>query len=684
MASNHKPHEPSNSHSRRPRSQGIEPSLYSSIDVPGQTHSSISPNGIIENDMNSKLVIVMVGLPARGKSYIAKKVLKYINWLQYSCRVFNVGNTRRSARHDELEEPETDTAHDASFFDHKNVKNAAKREEWAMDTLNDLLDWLIDGSGSVAIFDATNTTKQRRRKVYNHVKSRSSSINVLFLESICTNTELIEKNIRMKLSGPDYVTMNKAKALTDFKERLQNYERAYETIDPELETANEGEAGEDDLSYVKVINAGKKVISYNIKGFLSSQAVFYLLNINLTEKQIWLTRVGETDNDVDGIMGGDCHLTSLGKKYSKALAKFIKTKKKEFRLDQLNKAYINNVDVAHSRTNYDPDVSVFTSMTARALETAQYLEKNDQAGSRNSSVERKETNKVFQVKQLRMLNELSFGQFENTSVSDFRINSPKEFELYQHNKLLYRFPGVGGESYLDVINRVRPLITELERSDNHVLLITHKVITRILLAYFMNFDKELITDISIPSHSVYCLVPKPYGVSMEMYQYDETVDLFFRVPEEVMLRRGSVSTNSCSRPRFSLGGYPKYNIQDESVDEEDDDPFYSSSEEEEEYDEGVDDYSFQPRHQPSASFSSLNMQIEFRELSHSSVATLSDKGSLYRTPSSETAFAKLTPASSLPEDSGPIFKCESDESEYLLNSEVRQKLSRFVFQDVNV
>lgn len=47
--------------------------------------------------VNIPHVIAMVGLPARGKTYIAKKLTRYMNWIGIKTRVFNVGEYRRLA-----------------------------------------------------------------------------------------------------------------------------------------------------------------------------------------------------------------------------------------------------------------------------------------------------------------------------------------------------------------------------------------------------------------------------------------------------------------------------------------------------------------------------------------------------------------------------------------------------------
>jgi len=62
------------------------------------TQSKVSPDGKIpKRDVGAKLVVIMVGLPARGKSYITKKIHRYLSWQQYDTQIFNVGNRRRVA-----------------------------------------------------------------------------------------------------------------------------------------------------------------------------------------------------------------------------------------------------------------------------------------------------------------------------------------------------------------------------------------------------------------------------------------------------------------------------------------------------------------------------------------------------------------------------------------------------------
>lgn len=223
------------------------------LNIPGLTKSKVSPDGRIpDRDVASKLLIVMVGLPARGKSYITKKIQRYLNWQQHNTRIFNVGSRRRVAagfspraerpvspksasgerlraasillngieqNGDTVEEtnghtsessqdreppsfdlntwkgrpksiagvdgPEAYMDQSANFFDPRNTTARALREQVAMDTLDEALDYLLFQNGSVGILDATNSTIHRRELIVKRVKEREPKLGILFIESIC-------------------------------------------------------------------------------------------------------------------------------------------------------------------------------------------------------------------------------------------------------------------------------------------------------------------------------------------------------------------------------------------------------------------------------------------------------------------------------------------------------------------
>jgi 6-phosphofructo-2-kinase len=75
----------------------------------------------------------------------------------------------------------------------------------------------------------------------------------------------------MKLQGPDYINMDPVLAIEDFRNRIRNYEKVYETISELEEKQN--------LSFIKLIDVGRKIIAHHIKGYLPSQCVFYLMQM---------------------------------------------------------------------------------------------------------------------------------------------------------------------------------------------------------------------------------------------------------------------------------------------------------------------------------------------------------------------------------------------------------------------
>jgi broad specificity phosphatase PhoE/predicted kinase len=402
-----------------------------------------------------RLAIVMVGLPARGKTHIARCLERYLNWLGFTSTVWNVGNYRRKI---------LGGSQPAEFFDPHNEDGARARMELALECLNDMLNWFEHG-GLVGIYDATNSTVERRKMVKERLEA--AAVRVLFLESICTDKAIIQRNIlETKMRSPDYRGADPEDAVRDFTARIQNYLSVAETV-----------RDEEKSSYIKIVNVGKQIILNDIQGYVQSKIVSFLLNTHITTRSIYLSRHGESEWNVTGQLGGDPQLTERGRCYAKRLAEFIKL---EF------------VDDAKQLP------LVWTSQLRRTRQTVEHIPTMNLCW--------------------RALNEIDAGVCEGLTYEEVAKKLPEVAAARKQDKLRYRYPG--GESYVDVIFRIEPVILELERQRGPVLIIAHNAVIRSIYAYFTGKSQEECPNLDIPLHTVFKLTPTAYGAVEKRYPID--------------------------------------------------------------------------------------------------------------------------------------------------------------------
>lgn len=306
-----------------------------------------------------------------------------------------------------------------------------------------------------------------------------------------------------------------------------------------------------------MIDVGRKVVSHQIRGFLSAQTVYYLLNFNLSPRQIWITRHGESYDNLSGKIGGDSDLSPMGLAYANALTRFIQSERKAWDVRQQDRVASTHFppqpgDTTPPNPEYivqgnghegytSKSFCVWTSMLKRSIQTAQYFDEDD-----------------FDIKQMRMLDELNAGAMEGLTYDEIKTKHPIEYEIRRKDKLHYRYPGAGGESYLDIINRLRAVIVEVERMTDHVLLVGHRSVARVLLAYFRGLKREDVADLDVPLGTLYMLEPvrvrtlfhhagltpprqKPYGVDFKAYRYNARTEWFDYIPDH-QLRRATIFT----------------------------------------------------------------------------------------------------------------------------------------------
>lgn len=76
-----------------------------------------------------------------------------------------------------------------------------------------------------------------------------------------------------------------------------------------------------------------------------------------------------------------------------------------------------------------------------------------------------------------------------------------------------------GESYHDLVTRLEPVIMELERSEN-VLVVCHQAVMRCILGYFLDVDSSDLPYYNCALHTVIKLTPVAYGCQMEHFKID--------------------------------------------------------------------------------------------------------------------------------------------------------------------
>ncbi|CAH02256.1 fructose-2,6-bisphosphatase [Kluyveromyces lactis] len=451
----------------------------------------------VSNVQNIRVCVVMVGLPARGKSFISQKIVRYLSWLSIQAKCFNVGNYRR--QHAGAEQPNAD------FFDFGNKEAYKIRQHAVTMAVEDMMRWFNEKGGVVAILDATNSTSERREWILK--LCRENAIEPMFLESWCDDQDLILRNIsEVKTTSPDYQGIDPDVATKDFLERISKYESVYEPLDEEVDK---------DKTFVRLINVAQQVIINRIETYLESRIVFYVMNLHIRPRSIWLSRHGESIYNVEKKIGGDSHLSPRGLQYASKLPELVK------------------------RSAGDVDLTVWTSTLVRTGETAQHL--------------------PYKQLQWKALDELDAGVCDGMTYEEIEEIYPEDFKARDDNKYEYRYRG--GESYRDVVIRLEPIIMELERQEN-ILIITHQAVLRCIYAYFMNVPQEESPWMSIPLHTLIKLEPRAYGTNVTRIKAN--IPAVSTYKEKGTSQVGESDLNS-GNSRSVLTSAPELNEQQEST-----------------------------------------------------------------------------------------------------------------------
>lgn len=310
-------------------------------------------------------VLCIIGLPERGKPYIARRLQSYLSFFHGAeVQIFNLQDYQRS-------EPGSDENADAVLRDLRafmskdsslaaNNMNVSKRQsglrqsglaensegsglaessvkssaDQALDSDSIATELLVDNkdprrknvdSGKVAIIMSTDshasfkekwagTSKERRQwAAQTLVNEKRMNAKLIYIEVIVNKPELIEANIKAKRSAQGLGETSVA-SLRDHNLKVKQYSRMYVTL--------QDDGSEDDLSYIKLYNYGGKVVTNRMHGYLRMRIAQFLTVIHTTPHVIYLSRHGQSEYNVLGKIGGNPPLSDAGAEYARRLGEW--------------------------------------------------------------------------------------------------------------------------------------------------------------------------------------------------------------------------------------------------------------------------------------------------------------------------------------------------------------------------
>ncbi|KAK9238753.1 6-phosphofructo-2-kinase-domain-containing protein [Lipomyces kononenkoae] len=453
-------------------------------------HDALSPTHVSPAQLYStesgrlfhagKICIVLVGLPARGKTHLAVSLTRYLRWLGVKTHAFHLGDYRRVHLTPGKDVP------DDYFLVNASPSTVILRQRVMAACKADVYRFFEEDRGQVAIYDAVNPTSAGRRVLVKEFSQRG--IQTLFIESICDKPEIIEANVRsVKISSPDYIGWDEKEAIMHYLKRISDKIPHYETLD------------EPEFSYIKLYNAGERILLNNSRvGYLPNRIVFYLMNLHIKAGCVYFARAGKA-TELRPRYKSDPHLSDEGRAYARVLTDTLLAHRRSE----------HTARSAHGDNSPERELIIWTSTRRRTIETAAEFAKRG-----------------FYCRQRPQLSQMHPGSCDGLSGEEIEEQFPGEVEMHKKDPYRHRFPRA--ESYHDLAVRLEPVILEMERIPNDILIVAHVSVLRVLYGYLMACSPFDIPALDFERNEIVEIIPSAYNNKVKrikIYGVEESATL---------------------------------------------------------------------------------------------------------------------------------------------------------------
>ena len=250
---------------------------------------------------DDKLYLVLMGLPARGKSTLAIRLQEALRKNRIPTKIFNNGNLRR--KHLPIKE-----TFSASFYHPENATARQMRNTFALTNMKMARSYLA-GQGLVAILDAANVSRTRRMMIEKNLDNHP----ILFIECQNNDEEILSLMIEAKTKLPEFSRLLRKKAQEEFTKRIENYRMIYEPLAQER-------------NFFRVDSLQNKILEEKLTDSIPLHLLIKDILVTDVVKNLFLIRHAQTRYNVIDRIGGDSTLTAKGIMQAKALGRFFQNR----------------------------------------------------------------------------------------------------------------------------------------------------------------------------------------------------------------------------------------------------------------------------------------------------------------------------------------------------------------------
>ncbi|KAG8347498.1 putative 6-phosphofructo-2-kinase/fructose-2,6-biphosphata se [Trypanosoma vivax] len=553
------------------------------------------------------LCIIMVGLPARGKTFLAQKICRLLGWHGLRAKVLNVqvawrhlllehyrklacnGRTKGNPECSRVSQPALsqtvssateNVPEDAIYRQRRTVEGSShggapkpldqwkdKNEGRSCESIPgfvraehfralvsdshsiertlycrvlkqcaaDARDFYSDG-GEVLVVNDDFPTAELRDEVealFSPLATQTFFIEVTRQSDL--NKEFNEFKVRDTMEYHPGVQI--VDAHQDFARRLAYLESVYTTIDstPSCDTpvcsAGETAKRPSPKRYIKVKNFSEIEVC-GVTGYIGSRIISFAMNITQLKVRhpIYFMRHGMSKHEAEDRIGGDSELAPEGERDIPRLLAFTVSLQQHVGQGHSGSGIQHSGD--YTPQDYSDDncslpndsmdsvISGIHQVSPTPSKTRGVIEIwTSRLRRATKTVEKWEALLGVETVHWGCLNELHAGVCENLTRDEVREQHPLLEELRDCNKYSFRYPE--GESYKDLVQRLEPIIMELENADRVVVVVAHKAVLRALLAYFGSTSAESCVFLDVPYRTVWRCTYNSKGItSLEELQLD--------------------------------------------------------------------------------------------------------------------------------------------------------------------